>query len=87
MSGIPDAVAIAAIETILKPLGTSLRHYMPASKAAAIATMKTLLAAQQQRFLFAVEEVRVSPEWSGQHADWICGAIVGAVIDQVPEDA
>jgi len=43
---IPEAVVIAALETVLKPLGTSLRHYMPTSKAAAIEAMRGVLAAQ-----------------------------------------
>jgi hypothetical protein len=35
-----------ALELVLKPLGTSLRHYMPASKAAAIEAMRGVLAVQ-----------------------------------------
>lgn len=46
---IADAVCIAALELVLKPLGTSLRHYMPASKAAAIEAMRGVLAAQDEQ--------------------------------------
>lgn len=46
---IPDEVAIAALETVLKPLGMKLAHYMPASKAAAIEAMRSVLSSVQQR--------------------------------------
>ncbi len=32
--------------------------------------------AERRRLLAVIEEVRVSPQWSGKEADWICGAIV-----------
>ncbi len=48
MTSIPEPVAIAALETILRPLGTSLKHYMPVHKAAAIEAMQGVLAAQAE---------------------------------------
>ncbi len=47
---IPDEVCIAALELVLKPLGTSLRHYMPVHKADAIAAMRGVLTAERERW-------------------------------------
>jgi hypothetical protein len=30
---------------------------------------------ERKRLYAVIEEVRTSPQWSGQHADWICDAI------------
>jgi len=46
---IPDEVAIAALELVLKPLGTSLRHYEPRHKVAAIEAMRGVLMAERER--------------------------------------
>lgn len=46
---IPDAVCIAAIETVLKPLGTSLRHYEARHKIAAVEAMRGVLQAERER--------------------------------------
>jgi hypothetical protein len=42
---IGDAVVFTALETVLKPLGTSLKHYMPVSRAEAIKAMRGVLQA------------------------------------------
>ena len=44
---IPDEVCIAAIDIVLKPLGSQLRHYMPGQKAGAVKAMRGLLQAQR----------------------------------------
>ncbi len=49
MTPIPDAVVIAAIELVLKPLGTSLRHYEVRHKTAALEAMRGLLMAERER--------------------------------------
>jgi hypothetical protein len=47
---IPDAVVIAAIELVLKTLGSaSIHHYMPDPKADAIEAMRGLLTAERER--------------------------------------
>lgn len=35
--------------------------------------------AERQRCVELIEEVRVSPAWSGQQADWICGVITRSI--------
>jgi len=72
---IPDEVCIAAIEIVLKPLGSTLRHYESRHRVAAIEAMRGVLTAERDRALSLVEDVRVSPAWSGREADNICGAI------------
>lgn len=55
---ISDAVCIAAIETVLKPLGSaSIKHYMPGPKADAIAAMRGVLTAQAERDAALLDEV------------------------------
>lgn len=47
---IPDAVCLAALDLVLKPLGTAMRHYtMPSIRLAAITAMRGVLLAQQDR--------------------------------------
>jgi hypothetical protein len=47
---IPDAVVLAALDLVLrKPLGTSLKNYMPQSQADAIAAMRGVLMAERER--------------------------------------
>jgi hypothetical protein len=53
---IPEPVAEAAIDTILKPLGTRLRHYMPVHKAEAIKAMQGVLAAERDRVVSEVAQ-------------------------------
>lgn len=75
MGAIPDDVVVAAVETMLRSVGNPvLRYYMPASQAKAIEAMRGILTAERQRALDKIEEVRVSPAWSGRAADDICGA-------------
>ena len=45
---IPDAVCLAALDLVLKPLGTAMRHYtMPPIRLAAITAMRGVLLAQR----------------------------------------
>lgn len=61
---IADEVVIAAIEAVLKPLGSALRHYMPSAKAVAVVAMRAVLmahgehvaAAKHERIATLVEE-------------------------------
>jgi hypothetical protein len=47
---IPDAVVLAALDLVLrKPLGTSLKNYMPQSQADAIAAMRGVMMAERER--------------------------------------
>lgn len=41
--------AIEALNAILKPLGTHLRHYMPVHRDATIAVMRDILVAERER--------------------------------------
>ena len=55
---LPDEVCIAAINLVFKPLGTSLNHYMPVHKSAAIEAMRGVLLAQRDHNLqLAREEI------------------------------
>lgn len=46
---VPSEVAEAALETVLKPLGTSLRHYEARHKEACLTAMSGILTATQER--------------------------------------
>lgn len=54
---IDESVAEAAVETVLKALGTSLRHYMPETKKAAIVAMGAVLANERDRSAQIADEV------------------------------
>lgn len=53
---VSDEVCTAAIELVLRPLGTSLRHYMPVHKADAIAAMRGVLQAHTEHVEDAIRE-------------------------------
>lgn len=54
---IPEPIAEAAIDLILKPLGSAaLRHYMPLHRANAIKAMQGVLAAERDRTLSLQQE-------------------------------
>lgn len=74
MTDIPEDVMAAARKAMNKPFNQSVAWEGPLIDAIAKAIM-----AERARGLSIVEAVRVSPEYSGHHADWICGAVANAI--------
>ena len=63
---IPDEVCAAAIDLVLLPLGTALRHYMPVHKTQAIEAMRGVLLAQRD------QDVERAREEIGRVTNFFC---------------
>jgi hypothetical protein len=62
MEPIPDEVCLAALELVLKPLGTSMRHYsMQKTRQGAIEAMRGILQAERERAAAVLEDYPPEP--------------------------
>lgn len=68
----------------LRPWSDATGFFMSDFEVSAVAQRRAVAAAvryERDRILALIEEIRISPQWSGKQTDWVCEVIVGEIGD------